>query len=121
MTWYITKGQELERDKPISFRFCRRLKQRFKQSELIFIDKLAICDYETAPAYPTEGITKMHCIVTSDLSSLSRRKLPKLRGRDGKEYYEIDFNLTLTAKAAGLQFALEREGKVFGSVEAKFE
>ncbi|KAL9090220.1 MAG: hypothetical protein Q9159_002120 [Coniocarpon cinnabarinum] len=121
MTWYIGKGQELERDKKVSFPFYRELPRGFGKDDLIFHDRLITSESFNAPVYPTPGLTEKHCTVKSDLRALTKRQLASRKGRDGNMYYVVNYSLTLTAISAGFEFALEIKGRKLGSVETKWE
>lgn len=120
MTWYIYKGEDLEREKRIEFPFYRRLADNFSDSELKFVDNLNISDRESAPAYPGDGFTEPYCSFECDLTRCDRSVLKALTGVDGEIYHDINYTLTLTTVSAGFKFALELDGREMGSVEATF-
>ncbi|KAL9053629.1 MAG: hypothetical protein Q9162_004657 [Coniocarpon cinnabarinum] len=121
MTWFVSKEQELDRNKKVSFAFERQLPEPLNRDDLVFHDNLMTSNVVQAPKYPASGLTKEHCIVKADLRGLKKHNLRTKWGHDGRLYYIVDYDLTLTAISAGFQFALERKGRKFGSMETKWE
>lgn len=122
MTWYILKGEDLKRDQRIVFPFYRTLDEGFGDNALTFNDELLHCDIAAAPKWPTIGITKRNCIVTSDLRSVDRRLFKKVPTYDRTGYcYEVYYDLVVTTEAANMKFSLEVNGREMGSVAAAYE
>src|SRR5580693_1297022 len=121
MTWYIEKGEDLQRDQRIVFPFYRRLKENCEESELVFQDRLMTDESPRASRYPKEGITKNNCVLTSDLRNLDRNLIQKVDGIDGQRYWDVNFDLVVTMSSAVMKFSLEIKGKEMGTVTAKYE
>ncbi|ETI20493.1 hypothetical protein G647_08530 [Cladophialophora carrionii CBS 160.54] len=121
MTWYIEKGEDLERDNKIVFPFFRRLPEGFRDTQLVFTDALYSDDSARANPYPKEGAVQKNCMLTADLRSIDRSLLQKKIGADGKSYTDVNYDLVVTVKSAQMRFSLEVKGREFGSVNAKYE
>ena len=121
MTWYIEKGEDLQRDNQIVFPFYRRLHQGFSDAQLLFTDSLLSDDSARANRYPKEGAVKTNCTLTSDLRSIDRSLLQRKFGADGKSYFDVHYDLVVTLKSAQMRFSLEIKGQEFGSVNATYE
>lgn len=119
--WFIEKGEDLQRDQRIAFPFVRRLKEDFKESELVFGNELITDESPRASRYPTAGVTKINCKFTSDLRAMDRGLLEKIVGVDRKNYVDVKCNLVITLASAIMKFSLEVNGKEMGSVTAKYE
>jgi hypothetical protein len=65
---------------------------------MIFTDTLYACDIADAPDYRWKNQIAVHriCSFHSDLSGISLAKFPKVKRSNGKEYYEILFELKMT-------------------------
>ncbi|KAK5223509.1 hypothetical protein LTR72_004895 [Exophiala xenobiotica] len=121
MTWYIEKGEDLQRDNKIVFPFFRRLSPEFPDTHLVFTDTLYSDESARANPYPKEGAVKKNCTLTADLRSINRSLLQNKVGADGKSYVDVNYDLVVTLKSAQMRFSLEVKGKEFGSVNAKYD
>jgi hypothetical protein len=121
MTWYIEKGEDLQREQKIRFPFFRRLAQGYPESHLIFEDTL-YCDESVRPnRWPKEGVVKPNCTLSADLRTIDKSLLQPKTGADGKAYVDVNYDLVVSLKSALMKFSLEIKGKEFGSVNAKYE
>lgn len=121
MSWYIYKGKDLKRNHTTKFPFYRPLNQQYKPTDLVFHSELYYAETNVAPTYPGPTV-KMSCRLRSDLRGLSKQALG-LKGRtgaDGKPYYDLSYNLVLSAAEANLTFSLEINGNVLSSVDASY-
>ena len=121
MTWYIYQGEDLSRSQRIPFPFYRSLDAPLTSSALVFTDELIACESLLAAKYPKEGVTKVNCVLTADLSGVDRALFRKKTSLEGKEYFEVHYSLVVTIMPAVMRFSLEVEGKEMGSVEAKYD
>jgi hypothetical protein len=121
MTWYIGKGEDLQREQKICFPFFRRLSHDFQESDLVFTDTLYSDESVRANMYPKEGVVKPICTLSADLKSIDRSMLKTKTCADGKIYVDVNYDLVVSLKSAQMRFSLEIKGKEFGSVAAKYE
>jgi hypothetical protein len=121
MTWYITKGDDLERGQKIRFPFCRSLLEGFDDSHLMFHSTLYQSENTTAPLHPSKTATKTNCVLISDLTKVDRSHFKRKTGIHGLTYYQISYDLTVTMQPANMKFALEIDGEEMGSVEANYD
>jgi hypothetical protein len=103
------------------FPFYRRLNENFKESDLLFESKLITDESPRASRYPTDRITKINCMFTSDLRTMDQDFLRKIVGVDGKNYVDLNCSLVVTLASVIMRFRLEVKGKEMGSVTAKCE
>jgi hypothetical protein len=120
MTWYIYIGEDLKRDQEVKFPFYRTLEINHSPSDLIFTDKLIESKSKSPPTHPTEGETKTNCTLKSDLTTVDKSNFVKRTGVDGKQYYDIHYELVVTTQSANMKFSLEINKKEMGSVEANY-
>lgn len=121
MTWYIEKGEDLQRDQKIRFPFHRRLAPDHTPDDLIFTQALHTDESTRAHKYPDESFVKQNCTLSADLRSIDESLLRNRVGVDGKPYVEVKFDLVISLKSALMKFSLEIKGKEYGSVAAKYE
>ncbi|KAF4547504.1 Hypothetical protein D9617_41g062550 [Elsinoe fawcettii] len=83
---------------------------------------LRICASDAAPEQMTStaGIISAVTLIT-DLSSVPRNCFKTRVNSKGIQYYHLDFEYGLYLEAGGLKFDMKVDGKVYGSVKAKFE
>jgi len=121
MTWYIEKGDDLQREQKIIFRFYRRLSPDYGVNDLIFNDTLYSDESSRASPHPRDGIVKPNCTLSADLSNTNRSNFKEKVCADGKSYVDVHYDLVVSLKSALMKFSLEINGKEFGSVAAKYE
>lgn len=121
MTWYINRGEDLQRDQRIQFPFYRILRHDFRTSELIFEDELSECSLDKPAAYPKDGVTTTNCVLKADLSEVGRSLFHEKVGINGEKYVEVHYDLIVEMKSALMRFSLEFNGKEVGSVEADYK
>ena len=120
-TWYIKRGQEIVRGKAITFPFFRTVPRRFEPKDLIFRDEMIRSGDVMAPKYPVPGRNHICCVLTSNLTKVSPKEFKPRKGKDGRDYYDVHYNLVITTEGATMKFALSMNGKEMGSVQAKYE
>ncbi|KAJ5771670.1 hypothetical protein N7520_002199 [Penicillium odoratum] len=116
MTWYIRKGQSISEDKPISFPFYRSVAMN---SSMKFTDELMFCMTENAPKGLGPDVFPL-CKLETDLSKISKELFIKRKNSTGIDYYDIRFNLILTAASASWIFESEFNGMNYGTVRAMY-
>jgi hypothetical protein len=121
MTWYIEKGEDLQREQNIRFPFFRRLPRNYSDTDLIFEDTLWTDESVRPNKYPRDNVVKPNCSLTADLRSIDQSLLHNKTGADGKPYVDVYYDLVVSLKSALMKFSLEIKGKEFGSVAAKYE
>lgn len=121
MTWYIHRGEDLQRDQKIVFSFYRSLPQDYSPSALIFTDNLLECSLDQAPKYPRTGSTMMNCKLTADLTGVGKHHFESKVGLDGTPYVDVSYELVVSTKTAIMKFSLEVDGEEMGSVEASYD
>ncbi|TVY90525.1 Heat shock 70 kDa protein 12B, partial [Lachnellula willkommii] len=117
MTWYIHRGEDLEREQTIVFQFFRTLPDGFSDSRLVFDDDLIQSENNVAPNHPSPGATRTNCTLTADLRGVDQSHFKKRTGVDGQLYVDIHYDLVITIKPAVMKFSLEVD--VWNSVGVK--
>lgn len=122
MTWYIHRGEDMQRDQKIVFSFYRSLPASYTPSMLIFTNNLLESPLDQAPPDPRTGSTTTNCKLTADLTGVSKQHFePKVGLVDGTPYVDISYDLVVSMKTAIMKFSLEVEGVEMGSVEASYD
>ncbi|KAL9577735.1 MAG: hypothetical protein Q9212_006175 [Teloschistes hypoglaucus] len=121
MTWYIHRGEDMQRDQRIVLPFYRSLPHNPPASELIFTDELLECSLAQAPKYPQKGVTAVNCKLTADLTGVSKHHFARMVGVDGTPYVAVSYDLVVSMKTAVMKFSLEIGGEEMGSVEASYD
>lgn len=112
-------GEDLKRDQPIKFGFCRDISEVHDDEDLLFVDYLVYSESKVAPVYPGPDV-KVSCKLRSDLSRVNKKLFEKRTGIDGKPYLRVKYTLSLSTDAANMRFSLEFDGTEIGSVEASY-
>jgi hypothetical protein len=121
MSWFIYQGEDLQRDQKIVHTYYRSLPQNYNESNLIFTDELDQCETIKPPLYPKAGVIRTNCSVKADLRTVPKYHFIEKTAIDGRNYYDIDYNLVITMKTAIMKFSLEIDGQELGSVQAKYD
>ncbi|KFG86767.1 putative hsp70 protein [Metarhizium anisopliae] len=98
MTWFINKGEDIQRDHKIKFSFFRTLEKGYTNPELIFRDKLYECQ-----------------------DSIPKSYLIKKKDPHGVTYYELHYDLVISLESAIMTFSLEVDGKTMGCVNVDYK
>ncbi|KAL2066732.1 hypothetical protein VTL71DRAFT_2804 [Oculimacula yallundae] len=120
MTWFIERGDDIERDQTIRFPFYRRLPEGFSPSSLVFYDTLYQNESKTAPTHRWRSETKSNCSLKADLTNVDRNIFPRFMGVDNIVYYDVTYDLAITMKSAVMKFSLEMGGIEMGTVDAEY-
>ncbi|KAJ6788213.1 hypothetical protein PWT90_02178 [Aphanocladium album] len=128
MVWYINIGDNIRRDQTIQLPVYRCVPVDSDAKAFLFYSQLIEAEDEIAPLYRSEGQKiKVCCRLKSDLSGVPRSKFNKKianqrrrAGEEGKQYWEVQYNLVIAFKPALMSFSLELDGETIGSVEAHF-
>ncbi|KAL8671694.1 MAG: hypothetical protein Q9168_003816 [Polycauliona sp. 1 TL-2023] len=121
MTWYINRGEDMQRDQKIIFPFKRSLPHDYSPSKLIFSDDLLECSLDQPVKYPKKGVTSTNCRMTANLTSIGEQHFHRRTGLDGTPYVDVHYDLVISTKTAIMKFSLEVDGKEMGSIEANYE
>lgn len=119
MTWYIHKGDNLKRDQRIKFEFYDTIRSDYSPDELIFDPELSYSEADTAPKYPATSV-KVLCKLSADLRHVDKSSFKKRKGKNGKIYFDVEYDLVVCTTAGHLKFSLEIGGKELGAVEATY-
>jgi hypothetical protein len=121
MTWYINRGEDMQRDQRVVFPFYRSLPSDFKPSILIFKDELIECAHDQAPLYPKAGVTMHTCTLNSGLTGVNQSLFKNRIGITETPYVDVYYNLVVTMQSAMMKVSLEVDGEEMGSVQAKYD
>ncbi|KAH7304629.1 putative heat shock 70 kDa protein 12A [Rhexocercosporidium sp. MPI-PUGE-AT-0058] len=120
MTWYILKGEDLQRDQKVTFGFYRKLSINYSPQDLIFEDELLENDDEYAPKYPSDKGTKVNVILRSDFSKVPKSEFREGYGPGGQRYVSVSYKLSIENKEANPTFYAEINGLKVGSVTPNY-
>ncbi|KAF7958371.1 hypothetical protein EAE96_001920 [Botrytis aclada] len=119
MTWYIQRGEDLQRPQKIHFSFYRVL-HKLSDETLIFEENLHHCELVSAPVRPDPTVV-VNCSLKVDLRGVNRATIREKIDRFGEQCWDVYFDLVVTINSAIMMFSLEYNGKEMGSVEAKYD
>jgi hypothetical protein len=138
MTWYISKGDDLDRERSIGFPFFTQLPKNPSKEQLNVSYELSMCAPDTAPEYPeadckypepgdvrtnltdAPGVKKC-CSLEIDLSTVPQEHYKtKTKPSDGTKYSVVNYNLLVKIEGARMVFAFECAGKEYGMVNAEY-
>jgi hypothetical protein len=112
-------GASLNRDKVIKLPFHKTLGEKYTSADLVFPLELLFSEAKDAPMYLGPDV-KRCCKAQVDLTALSKKDMRKIRGVNGRIYYEVLYNLVLSTSSANLKYSLEFDGREMGSVEVDY-
>ncbi|KAF2464026.1 uncharacterized protein BDR25DRAFT_319451 [Lindgomyces ingoldianus] len=118
MTWFINKGDDLERDRAITHPFYRTFDLDMDDDDYIIYTELMMCASDRAPKYPGKSVQR-NSKLRVDLSDIPKDQFKKVSGRDGP-HLKLNYKLLVKVEGARLVFAFECAGKEYASVEADF-
>ena len=132
MSWFITKGSPVTEDKSFVKHYHKVWKvsegprQSVAQDILVFEDSAD----EGAPVYkdnPAGGKSfnakdgvKHLARLTADLSCIPTGELERRRGKDGREYFVVYYDIEMTYYSACTRYALVYKGVRYDSVNAEY-
>ena len=70
-------------------------------------------------ALPIEGVTQL-VKVEADLSRVPANKIPKIKGADGKTYYNLDYAIKITYMSAYTSYELIYGGENYGHINSEY-
>jgi len=77
---------------------------------------------KTAPRHSSKGESiKINCIVKADLRGVTPDKFQQRTDSNGTTYFDVHYDLVVKLESALMTFSCEVDGKVMGSVEAKYK
>lgn len=68
---------------------------------------------------PTESVTEL-AKVRADLSRIPDKKIPKIKGADGKTYYKLDYAIQVTYMSAYTTYELIYGGMNYGLITSEY-
>ncbi|TEY57363.1 hypothetical protein BOTCAL_0220g00160 [Botryotinia calthae] len=119
MTWYIQRGEDLQRPQKICFSFYRVL-HSLSDEDLMFKKSLHHCELISAPVRPDPTVV-VNCSLQVDLRGVERTKFRERIDILGVQCWDVHFDLVVTINSAIMMFSLEYNGEEMGSVEAKYD
>ncbi|PYI05259.1 actin-like ATPase domain-containing protein [Aspergillus sclerotiicarbonarius CBS 121057] len=121
MHWFIHKGDEIKEAEPITTKWWRRQLVTDGPYDCLRISfyELDTLNGEQPPLYFNRH-TKTHAILNPVLSKSQKKRIPKCRGNDGEQYYEIAFKIDAAYFSAHCEYTLWYEGKNHGSVKVDY-
>ncbi|KAF5872053.1 putative hsp70 protein [Botrytis fragariae] len=119
MTWYIQRGEDLQRPQKIHFSFYRVL-HSLSDETLMFKENLHHCELVSAPVRPDPTVA-INCSLQVDLRGVDRTTIRKRIDRFGDQCWDVYFDLVVTVDSAIMMFSLEYNGEEMGSVKAKYD
>ncbi|KAF7943848.1 uncharacterized protein EAE97_005918 [Botrytis byssoidea] len=119
MTWYIERGEDLQRPQKIKFSFYRVL-HKLSDETIMFKETLHHCELVDAPVRPGPTVA-VNCSLKVDLRGVDRTTIRKKIERFGDQCWDVHFDLVVTINSAIMMFSLEYNGEEMGSVEAKYD
>ncbi|OCL00822.1 actin-like ATPase domain-containing protein [Cenococcum geophilum 1.58] len=118
MTWFISKFDDLERDRTIPFSFYRTFDLEMSSDDYQIDENLEMCSTDVAPVYPTSAIHN-NCKLHVDLSNVSKDQFKKVSG-SSKNYLKLNYKLLVRIEGARMAFSFECGGKEYASIKADF-
>lgn len=125
LTWYIRRNEVVAQTALVTQLYTRKVPVPSNgfSPRLVFEDFLVSCDLDTPPDYNFQdpsAITTV-CYMYSDLSSVPCSSFDVRMGSDGKQYYIIDYDVTMKIVDEVIKFEMLHEGISYGVVTAKFD
>lgn len=117
--WHVTKGQDLPTATPIELDFITDWHADGFQA--IQWTSIIVSDAETAPQeYVATAQTRVLCSIKADLTEVPRALFEERTIR-GAKYTRLEHTIGMTFESGQLKFDLRKDGKVYGSIKAKYE
>jgi len=124
LQWYIKRNEVIAQTAVVTYPFVRMVEvPTYGPPELRFTDSLVSCDLEYPPDYKFKNPSAIEtvCTVHSDLSTVPTSKFGCQRNSNGKQYYKIVFDMTMTIVDEVIKFELLYQGTSYGVVTTKFD
>ncbi|OJJ46617.1 hypothetical protein ASPZODRAFT_96949 [Penicilliopsis zonata CBS 506.65] len=119
--WFIQKGDQIKEGEPIETSWT----QKHLESEGPF-HSISVQMYELdipigaiAPLYFTRKMKK-HARLDPNLSQIQKDRIPVVQGKDGENYYKIDFKIHAAYFSAHCEYTLWYEDKDHGYVDVRY-
>jgi len=123
--WYIKRDQVIAQTAVITFPFIQMVQMPHGGAvpNLRFVDTLLSCDLDTAPDYKFQNPNAVStvCTVHSDLSGVPLSKFVLKKNSDGRKYYKVPFDMTMTIVDEVIKFELKYQGESYGVVTTRFD
>jgi len=121
MRWYIPKGEPVSTERKIKLGFsCTYTEHPLNNRVFLIITDLKCSENEVQPLMHNSNDCSSVCTITADLSGLPRSKF-RSKTVKGKKMWRLFYYLVMTINSADIEFHLEIDDKVFGSVTASFD
>ncbi|KEZ46799.1 hypothetical protein SAPIO_CDS0097 [Scedosporium apiospermum] len=122
MSWFISKNDDLSREKKIQLSFYRKWKGKNPTgAKMKVTDELFECSDPVAPVHPSDDVN-INCRLKTDLSQVPKSAfIFQKRPRDGLEYFELHYELQIENNPSGLmKFSLLVNDEEYSAVEATY-
>jgi len=125
LQWYIKRDQVIAQTAVTTFPFLRMVQIPHDGAvpNLRFVDTLHSCDLDTAPDYMFQNPNAVStvCTVHSDLSGVPLSKFVLKTNSNGRKYYKVPFDMTMTIVDEVIKFELKYQGESYGVVTTRFD
>lgn len=123
MKWYIHKGDDLERAKPIEFDFVMKFPDDPGPEDRQMQTVLYECGLDSAPLHPGDSL-KSNCTLKTDLTILPENCFNRRLRLDDKgnmlRWKELQFKLVITSQSGPMLFSISCRGKEYGAVTTTY-
>jgi len=121
MTWFVSKGQELDTARRITHPFYQDFSTDYDFARnLIFSCELLECEENKGPRYKTDAVT-INCRVTVDLRNMDHSGWErKYDAVDGVPYIRVWYDLVVEVDNALMKWSAEVKGKEVGVVDVRY-
>ncbi|KAL9130078.1 MAG: hypothetical protein Q9217_001637 [Psora testacea] len=122
MSWFITKGSPVTEDTSYTRKYHKVWKVDDGPRQTVAQDILMYADIEDngAPIYKDGGDVRHLARLRADLSCIPVGELMQRKGRDGKMYYVVYYDIEMTYYSAHTKYALVYKGVKYDSVTAEY-
>jgi hypothetical protein len=121
MSWYINKGNPVTEDKAFiqHFTLVRKVSQGPSRTKNVSLLMCSDPDDVGAPIYRDNQVKEL-AQLTADLSCIPAGDITRKFGKDGIEYYVMDFQIEMTYFSAHTEYVLVYNKVRYGSVMAEY-
>ncbi|KIV84785.1 hypothetical protein PV11_00543 [Exophiala sideris] len=121
MSWFVKQGDEIDENSPLSTDWYQT--KPVVEGRFGFVTTKLYCfastTAESPPMYPCSDAKKL-VDLTADLSAISRALIPVERGKDGKDYYVLRYQIKVAFFSAHTEYSLWYKGVEYGKVMAEY-
>ncbi|GAD95968.1 hypothetical protein ANI_1_734144 [Paecilomyces variotii No. 5] len=120
MGWFVRKGDRLIEGKSLKSSWTQTI-----PTEKGVINNICVCIYELDGAYDPPMYfncnIKQHVRLCPELGEIPRSKIPICRGKDGKLYYRLKYEIHAAYFSAHCEYTLWHGGQNYGTVKATYD